>query len=175
MKKTIFILLLLAAAANLNAQIAFQRAGIRYELPNEHWYLDHEDRIAPRLWGLFYKREGIANDVGLTIIPNMVMIIEDLVEKDMNIIEYALQHTSSSRYRHINLEVDRDIRLNIKDAILFKGTYMDPHKTEHTVYILFALSGNKGIHLIEDVPTNIFSKVENEFVDIIKSITYSFN
>lgn len=113
---------------SLHAQNAYRAAGLGYEFPNDEWYLQNEQRIAPRLWGVFYKSTGVKNDQGIKVIPNMVVIKEDLVETDQNILQYALSHVSSDCYSHLEVEVDESFRLNFKDAILFKDSYLDPKK-----------------------------------------------
>ncbi len=153
-----------------HAQKTYTDGGVKYVMPDTAWSLTHKQQIAPRMHASFYKRIGILSPDGLRIASNIAVITEELVKPGVNVLIYSIDHVNSKRYDHIDLKIAREFRVKTGDRVIYRGTYNDPKGKEHIVYVVFVMNGNKGLHFIADVNTEIFDQVEDEVKAFIKSI-----
>ena len=141
---------------------------IKIDLPNESWFLaDKQEDNGMTIY--FFKREPIEDPEGRQIIPNIAVIIED-VEKDTDAVAYSALKRSRVNFEVSEVFTHEKGPIRFQNAVGYKGKYVDKGGLDHTIYVVHGINGNKGLQVICDATTNIFDKMEDEFLIALKSV-----
>jgi hypothetical protein len=165
-------LTLIAILFVINTGITFgqeeiKEASISLELPNNSWNLINKmDQNGMQIY--FYKRNPIIDKNGNSIIPNISIIVED-VNKDLDVVTYSAFKRGQVNFEVIEMFIHEDEKIDFENAVGYKGKYNDQFG-EHTVYIVHAINNQKGVQIIFDVLTDLFSELDPEFKKTLKSI-----
>ena len=65
--------------------------------------------------------------------------------------------------------IPKDWKMKYKNGIGYKGKYTDVNG-EHMVYVMFFVNGEKGVRIICDSTTEVFNKIEQEFISTLKTV-----
>lgn len=152
-------------ADNLTQNIS--EVKIKLDLPNASWSL-HEKKEMKTLTVYFFKREAIL-DNEVQVIPNISVIVED-VDKDVDAITYSIKKRTQTGFKVSEVFAKDSKKINFENAVCYKGNYTDAKDNEHTIYSLYGVNNQKGFQVICDITTNLFSKVDSEFLATLKSI-----
>ena len=154
------------ASAELTRKIT--EANIEIDLPNDSWFLaDKQTQNGTGVY--FFKRNPVADSEGRQIIPNIAVIVED-VEEGTDAIAYSALKRLNVGFKVLKVHTHEDGLINFQNAIAYKGSYVDQGKLDHTIYIVHGINGDKGLQIIFDATTDVFDKVEGEFLTTLKSI-----
>ena len=144
-----------------------QEAGIKIDLPNDAWALADKQSSKRTIYS--FKRKSIADSSGREIIPNMAVIIEDVPE-GTDAVTFSASKRLQIPFDVLDVFTHESGNLNFKNAIAYKGTYEDRLKIEHTIFIVHGINEKKGIQFICDATTEVFGKIQGEFLSTMKSI-----
>ena len=163
----IALIALLTVAVTFDLTQEFDEAKVKMDLPNDSWSL--ADKRSGSMTAYIFKRQPIEDSSGRQIIPNIAVLIED-VDKKTDAITYSASKRIKTPFEVSDVFTHEKGTLMFKNAIGYKGKYVDQGGLEHTVYVVHAINEKKGLQIICDVTTNILDKVEPEFLAALKSI-----
>lgn len=152
-----------------------KEAKIFLQLPNDKWFLaDYSDNGLTRY---IFKRNEIIDPSGRTIIPAIMLYIEDAKEYEQDLIVYSIQKRllSSKMNIHINDKIlipsDEEFPFRtFNNAMLMTGSY-SADGFDHIIYMVYIINKeDKGIQLYMDMIKEIADKYEKEFWITLKSI-----
>jgi hypothetical protein len=167
MKESIISLIFTLNIFTLFGQEFIEEAKISLNLPNEKWELkDKVDQNGMQIY--FFKREPIVDSIGREVIPNISVIVEG-VNKNLDVVTYSAMKRSKVNFDVIDVFIRDDGVIDFKNAIGYKGKYVDQFG-EHTVYVIHAINNGKGLQIFFDVLTELFNELDNEFKLTLKSI-----
>jgi hypothetical protein len=114
-----------------------------------------------------FKRDPIVDSANRSIIPNVSIVIEK-VEAKTDVVTYSVIKRASGSFDVDKMFIHGDGIIDFVNAVGYKGSYEDQMK--HTVYVIHAINGDKGIQIILDTTTGTFPAIDPEFRRILKSI-----
>ncbi len=144
----------------------FREANIKLNIPNSRWHLQPK-QVKNGFTIYLFKRDPVLDSSHRQIIPNAAVIIEKIPPK-MDVVTYSVNKRAQSFFSVTKMFIHDDGTINYKNAVGYKGTYTD--KVDHTVYVVHAINGDKGLQIILDTTTETFAALEAEFLQILKSI-----
>jgi len=147
-----------------------------FQLPNDEWFLaDHSDNKG--LTQYIFKRNKITDPKGRTIVPAIMLYIEDAKDYNQDVVVYSLQKRLV--FSKMNIQINNKILIptdsdfpfsSFKNAILFTSSYSD-NNFDHIFYMLYIITKeDKGIQLYMDMTKDIAGEYEKEFWTTLKSI-----
>lgn len=172
MKKFFFrltvVFLLLSHLGTAYAQdsvYVFEEAKIKLDIPNPHWHL--QPKQEKNGYAIYvFKRDPVMDSSGRNIIPNAAVIIEK-VQPKTDVILYSVNKRANGGFDVTKVFSHEDGTISYLNAVGYKGTYTD--QIDHTVYVVHAINGDKGIQIILDTSTGTFGTMDAEFLQILKS------
>jgi hypothetical protein len=144
----------------------FREANIKLNIPNSHWHLQPK-QVKNRYTIYVFKRDPILDSSNRNIIPNAAVVIENIDPKT-DIVTYSVNKRANGAFSVKEMFTHEDGTINYLNAVAYKGTYTD--QANHTVYVVHAINGDKGIQIILDTTTETFATIDAEFLQILKSI-----
>lgn len=144
----------------------FKEANIKINIDNSVWHLQPRQEQNGYVIYVF-KRDPVVDSSGRSIIPNVAVVIED-VDPKMDVVTYSVVKRGKSGFDVDKMFIHGDGVIDFVNAVGYKGSYADEMK--HTVYVIHAINGNKGIQVIMDATTETFPAIDPEFRRILKSI-----
>ena len=145
------------------------------QLPNYEWFLaNYSDK---KVTQYIFKRNKIIAPNGKSIVPAIMLYIEDAKDYNQDVILYSLQKRLA--FSKINLQINSKILIpadkefpfsSFKNAMLITASYSD-NDFEHIFYMVYIITEeNKGIQLYMDMTKDIAEKYEKEFWTTLQSI-----
>ena len=144
----------------------FKEANIKIDISDSVWHLQPRQEQNGYVIYVF-KRDPVVDSAGRNIIPNVAVVIEDVNPK-MDIVSYSVVKRGKCGFDVDKMFIHGDGIIDFVNAVGYKGSYAD--KMEHTVYVVHAINGNKGIQIIMDTTKETFPVMDPEFRRILKSI-----
>jgi hypothetical protein len=144
----------------------FKEARIKLSIPKSHWHLQPKQEKNGYIIYVF-KRDPILDSSNRNIIPNAAVIIEK-VDPKTDVVTYSVNKRANNGFSVMEMILPSEGRIDYANAVGYKGTYTD--ELSHTVYVVHAIHGDKGIQIILDTTTETFSSMDPEFLQILKSI-----
>lgn len=166
--KSLFCLFLCLCETLTAQEVNIEEAGITFTLPNESWELTGNQTVN-EVTVYYCKRQPISNSEGVEVIPNMAIIVEN-VEASTDLVNYSALKRTEVPFEVTDVFSSGDELLNIGDAIGYLGTYEDEQGRSHTVYVIHIVHSSKGLQVIMDITSDLFSSYGNEFSEALKSI-----
>jgi hypothetical protein len=143
----------------------FREGNIKLTIPNEHWHLQpKQEKNGYTIY--VFKRDPIVDSSGRSIIPNVAIVIEKVKPKT-DVIIYSVNKRSNGGFSVLKMFTHEDGTIHYLNAVGYQGTYTD--QVDHTVYVIHAINGDKGMQLILDTTTETFAALDPEFLQILKS------
>ena len=145
-----------------------KEAKLKIDLPNDSWSLtDKQDNNGMTVY--IFKRQPIEDSEGRQIIPNIAVIIEE-VDKKLDAVTFSALKRSKVNFEVAEVYTHEGGQIGLKNAVGYKGKYVDKGGLEHTIYVVHGINDRKGLQFICDVTTNVLAQVESEFLTTLKSI-----
>lgn len=143
----------------------FEEANVKLNIPNSHWHLQpKQEKNGYTIY--VFKRDPVLDSAGRKIIPNAAVVIEKVQPKTDAII-YSVNKRANGGFDVTKVFSHEDGTISYLNAVGYKGTYTD--QIDHTVYVVHAINGDKGMQIILDTSTETFATLEPEFLQILKS------
>jgi len=143
------------------------------QLPNKEWFLaDNSDNKGLTLY--IFKRNGIVAPNGRTIVPAIMLYIEDAKGYKQDVVAYSSEKISAFPKIQIKKTLTPNNKelpfSSFKNAMLTIASYSD-NGFDHVLYMVYIINKeNKGIQLYMDMTKDIADKYEKEFWTTLKSI-----
>lgn len=172
MKKIIFTLLLantwtLGIAQDTLIQ-KIKEADILIKLPNNQWLLDQKiDRNG--FTAYIFNRTVIIDSLGKNISPSISIVIES-IDKNIDLVNFSVIKRTKRPFEVEKVFNYETGLINYKNAVGYQGNYFDGDD-KHTIYVVHAIKNGKGIQIICDATTSVFSQINDEFLLTLKSIS----
>jgi hypothetical protein len=166
--RSVVVLFCLCCSVELYAQdsvYTFKEANIKLNMPNAHWRLRPKEEKNGFVIYVF-KRDPIMDSSNRNIIPNAAVVIEKINPK-MDVITYSMYKRTNAAFDVTKVFSHEDGTINYLNAVGYQGTYSDD--MAHTVYVVHAKNGDKGIQIILDTTTETLAAMDPEFLQILKS------
>jgi len=144
---------------------SFSEANIKLNIPNSHWHLQPK-QVKNGFTVYVFKRDPIVDSFNRNIIPNVAVVIEKIDPK-MDVITYSINKRTNAAFDVTKVFSHEDGTITFLNAVGYQGTYSD--QANHTVYVVHAKNGDKGIQVILDTTTETFASMDGEFLQILKS------
>lgn len=175
MKKSTYIyVLLLAYILFYNFNYAHSEeidiVKIKFELPNSDWKLTKQHKLKDMDW-FYYERDAIENSEKIKIVPSISFIVED-IDESMSLLAFTKAKNEQAKF-YINkvfTNKDNEKLLNIDSAVGYRGIYFDKSNFEHTVYIIHFKNNQKGVQIVFDITSDVFTKLDDEFIKVMRSL-----
>ena len=167
--RSIVVLFCLCPFGKLWAQdsvFTFKEANLKLAIPNSHWHLQPREEKNGFVIYVF-KRDPIQDSANRNIIPNAAVVIEKIDPK-MDVISYSMNKRATAAFDVTKVFSHEDGTITYLNAVGYQGTYSDA--LAHTVYVVHAKNGDKGVQIILDTTTETFTVMDPEFLQILKSI-----
>jgi hypothetical protein len=162
------VILLLSQQGKSYAQdsvYVFKEGNVQLNIPNSHWHLQpKQEKNGYTIY--VFKRDPVLDSSGRNIIPNAAVIIEK-VQPKTDVIIYSVNKRANGGFDVIKVFSHEDGTISYLNAVGYKGTYTD--QIAHTVYVVHAINGDKGLQIILDTTTETFEALDPEFQRILKS------
>lgn len=156
-----------------NSATIFDDWGASFQLPSSQWiFIGERDNDKAATSVFTYFREGLTDSSHEPIYPNLNFIFEK-VPKNMDVASYSAQSLKRVPIQIKSRFTAADGLISLKNALGYIGTYVDPEQKEHTVVLVHAVSGGKGMQVVMDVTTELSSRVTNEFYSVLHSLTFN--
>ncbi|MCL6588561.1 MAG: hypothetical protein K6U80_01255 [Firmicutes bacterium] len=152
-------------------QIDFSEWGTSVQLPSSKWSAIGEFYNSQLKKTIFsYRREAIANKAGVDVRANISFIFERVNYLDINAYSPGLlgQVPIAIKSRFTAASG----RISLKNAIGYLGVTIDQDGVEHTIVLVHALSAQKGMQVIMDIPSELYPQVKGEFNAALKSLRF---
>ncbi|HEV3411142.1 MAG TPA: hypothetical protein VG101_01635 [Puia sp.] len=173
-----FLLLLIvfapyASPAQEKLPVKIPKTHIALQLPDSNWYASHETDTAKGIY--FYKRNPVIDSEGRSIIPAIMVFVEDATRYDGDVITFAAAKLGQFSNRGIRIDQimihsTKDCPLKYKNGLLEICSYTD-NNIDHRIYMIFLMDKEKhGFQIYLDMTKSIGKKYEDEFQDVIRSI-----
>jgi len=150
-------------------------AKIFLQLPNDKWSL--ADHSGTDFIQYIFKRNEIEDSQGRTIIPAIMLYIEDATSYNQDLVEYSMQ--KRLQFSKKNIQITSNILIptdeefpfpTLKNAMLITASYSDKG-FDHIFYMAYIITqDNKGVQLYMDMTKDIAKKYEKEFWVTLNSI-----
>lgn len=148
---------------------SFQEANVKLNIPNSHWHLQPK-QVTNGFTVYIFKRDPILDSSSRNIIPNAAVVIEDIDPK-IDVVTYSVNKRAGASFSVTKMFTHEDGTIHYLNAVGYKGTYTD--EVAHTIYVVHAINGNKGMQLILDTTSETFLIMDPEFLQILKSFRKS--
>ncbi len=164
---TLCVLAMLLAGCNRQGGVFLEEIGWAFTLPDAFEPVPAE--VLPDGSVLHrFKHEGIADDSGIVVHPNIAFIIMD-VPPDTDPVLFS---ASRRRFDIIKMYTPADILFDV-NAIGYLAEHTDTfdgREYKHRIYVLHAVQDSKGIEVVLDSTESVFNKVNGDFMEVLKSI-----
>jgi hypothetical protein len=145
-----------------------KEAEISIKLPNNQWLLDEKIEKTGLVVYIF-NRIAIIDSLGKNISPSISIVIES-IDKNMDLVNFSILKRTKRPFEVEKVFNYETGLMNFKNAICYQGNYFDD-ESKHTIYVVHAIKNGKGIQIIFDATTSIFSKINDEFLVTLKSFS----
>jgi len=145
------------------------------QLPNDDWFLaDNSNNKG--LTQYIFKRNEIIDPDGRSIVPAIMLYIEDAKDYKQDLVVYSLQKRLA--FSKTKIQINKILTPNdkefpfssFKNAMLTIASYSD-NGFDHVFYMLHIINkDNKGIQLYMDMTKDIAGEYEKEFWTTLQSI-----
>jgi hypothetical protein len=146
----------------------FKEANIRIDIPTSAWHLRPKEKRNGYIIYTF-KRDPIQDSADRSIIPNVAVVIEKIDPK-MDVVTYSVNKRANNAFHVDQMFFPGEGMIDLVNAVAYKGSYIDQNHLNHTVYVVHAINGDKGIQIIMDTTTETFPLIDPEFRQILRSI-----
>jgi hypothetical protein len=146
----------------------FKEANIKMDIPSSIYHLRPRQEQNGYIIYTF-KRDPIQDSAGRSIIPNVAVVVENIDPK-MDVVTYSVTKRGNGAFDVDKMFIHGDGIIDFVNAVGYKGTYTDQNDLKHTVYVIHAINGDKGIQIIMDTTAETFPSIDPEFRKILKSI-----
>ena len=146
------------------------------QLPNNEWFLA-DNSTNKGLTQYIFKRNEIIDPNGRTIVPAIMLYIEDAKDFKQDLIVYSLQKRLA--FSKMNIQINNKILIptdkefpfsSFKNAMLITASYSE-NGFDHIFYMIYIITEeNKGIQLYMDMTKEIAEQYEKEFWTTLQSI-----
>ena len=143
-------------------------------LPDSSWHSSHETDTAKGIY--FFKRNPVIDSQDRSIIPAIMVFVEDATKYEGDLVTFSVNKLAKFAHRGIHMDeamfpINKDCPLTYKNGMVEKCSYTDQN-IQHRIYMIFLIDKqNHGIQMYLDMTKSIGKKYEDEFVDVIRSIT----
>jgi len=156
---------------NFKIDYEIKEAKMFLQLPNDEWFLtDHSDK---GLIHYIFKRNEIVDSLGRSIIPAIMLYIDDVKDYNNDLITYSLNKRiifKDVKVQKTFVPSDKYFPLSYKNAIVMITSYTDKG-INHILYIAYIINDdNIGIQIYMDMTKDIADKYEKEFWTTLQSI-----
>ena len=168
LSRFVVLFILLSHYGELFAQDSvyqFKEANVTLNIPNSHWHLQPKQEKNGFVIYVF-KRDPILDSSNRNIIPNAAIIIEKIDPK-IDVVTFSVNKRSNGAFDVTKVFSHEDGTIHYLNAVGYEGTYTD--QMTHTVYVVHAINGDKGMQIILDTTTQTFASMNGEFLQILKS------
>lgn len=165
-KWIVSLLLILGSSLGTMAQQKITEANIALTLPGDQWKQTDKKNLNG-VTAYYFKREAIEAE-GKQVIPNIGVVVES-VDPSTDLIAYSAQKRVDAPFEVDETFTGKDKGIQITNSIGYKGRYEDEHG-EHTVYVIHAIHKGKGITIICDALSTVFSQLDDEFLSVFFSV-----
>jgi hypothetical protein len=152
-------------------KITFDEWGASVDLPYSKWSPIGEfynDKIKKTIFS--YRREAIINKTGIDVMANISFIFEKVNYIDIN--AYSTQLQSQVPIKIKSKFTAQSGQISLKNALGYIGVSTDQDGIEHTIVLVHALSAQKGMQVIMDIPSELYPKIKAEFNAALKSLRF---
>ncbi|HEV2482180.1 MAG TPA: hypothetical protein VGS79_21090 [Puia sp.] len=165
----VFFSLFLAKATFAGDSVyLFKEANIKIDIPSTIYHLRPRQEQNGFIIYVF-KREPIQDSAERSIIPNVAVVIEN-VDPKMDVVTYSVTKRGNGAFDVDKMFIHGDGIIDFVNAVGYQGSYTDQNNMKHTVYVVHAINGDKGIQIIMDTTSDTFPSIDPEFRKILKSI-----
>jgi hypothetical protein len=172
----IALLLLLPSAVSAQEHVAAFGCSISYQVPDpSNWQHVKSEVYPDKKAGLIlYKHNGIKDDEGRNVIPNMAIIYERLPEST-DAIRYSIAKRIGQTYDVKAVRSWQDGFLTHRNGVAYEATYNDPQVRGllHKVFVAHMVNEQTGVQIICDSTEGVFPKVEADTRQFVKSVTFT--
>lgn len=159
-----------ADSGNRNT-ITFSEWGASVQLPYSKWSAIGEFNNQQMKKTIFsYRREGITDKSGTNVMANISFIFEKTNYIDIN--AYSDSSMSQAPLTVKSKFTAGSGLISLKNAIGYRGVSIAQDGVEHTIVLVHALSAQKGMQVILDIPSELYPKVKSEFNAALKSLRF---
>lgn len=145
------------------------------QLPNDNWSLT--DHSGKEMVQYIFKRNEITDSLGRTIVPAIMLYIEDATSYNQDLVTYSMQKRLQFSKKEIKINnkilipTDKEFPFTtFKNAMLITASYTDKG-LDHIFYMVYIITkDNKGIQFYMDMTKDISDEYEKEFWSTLKSI-----
>jgi hypothetical protein len=163
-----FSLFLTKAAFAGDSVYLFKEANIKLEIPSSIYHLRPRQEQNGFIIYTF-KRDPIRDSSERNIIPNVAVVIEN-VDPKMDVVTYSVNKRGNAAFDVDKMFIHGDGIIDFVNAVGYQGSYIDQNNLKHTVYVIHAINGDKGIQIIMDTTTETFPSIDPEFRKILRSL-----
>jgi hypothetical protein len=152
-------------------QVTIPQWKFSFEIASEKWDLkpaSHQKKFSRDMY--IFTREAIADSQGRPIVPAFSLVKEKVIG-NLDAVRYSIACRSTADFKVEEVFIHSSGRINLKNAIAYKGKYSDS-LGEHTMYVVHAVEKGVGLQIILDATSEVFSSVEPEFNQILKSYRF---
>lgn len=143
------------------------------QLPNDEWSLTN--KVTNDLTQYIFKRNEIIDSLGRTIIPAIMLYIEDAKEYDQDLVQYSIR--KRMMFKSVSLKVDsiitpssNDYPIPYENSLITLTSYSDKG-FDHILFMIHIITKeNKGIQLYMDMTKELAAEYEQEFWTTLKSL-----
>jgi antitoxin component YwqK of YwqJK toxin-antitoxin module len=143
------------------------------QLPNDEWSLTNKSDNG--LIQYIFKRNEITDSLGRTIIPAIMLYIEDAKKFDQDLVQYSI--TKRMAFKSVRLKVDsimtpshKNYPIPFKNSLITLTSYSDKG-FDHILFMIHIITKeNKGIQLYMDMTKELVPEYEQEFWTTLKSL-----
>jgi antitoxin component YwqK of YwqJK toxin-antitoxin module len=148
-------------------------ANMFIKLPNDEWRLiEHPDKSQS---GYIFKRTAVVDEQGDSIIPAIMVYVEDAKEYKKDIVLFSINKTGPFVSKGVKIDSTlfpqrKNFPLTYKNALFMKASYTEKG-LGHILYMIHIINKNdKGIQVYLDMTKSIADKCDEEFWTTIRSI-----
>lgn len=166
MRISLQIILILILQIEVHAQFQIQDTELKISIPEKWTHAGDQENEQLKMSS--FKRDPIQDSEGRGIIANIALISE--ANQGMDVVTYsAVKRGEMPNFDVLEVFIPKDWKMKYKNGIGYKGKYTDVNG-EHTVYVMFFVNGDKGVRIICDSTTEVFNKIEQELISILKTV-----
>lgn len=166
----IIFLLIIRQSFAQSTDFKIDEAKMGIQMPNAQWGLALKEE------GYYiFKRAPITDDEGRSIIPAIIVIVEDASQYNEDVTMYAIEKRLQFQGKGINVDKiliheNQDYPVSYKNSYLTMCSYTD-NGLDHILYMIHIINkDNKGIQIYMDMTKSIADKYADEFWTAMKSI-----
>lgn len=168
-----FLFFSLTAVCQIPEVFRIPRTGISLQLPNDKWKPSAETDSSQGVF--FFKREPIKDTHNRSIIPAIMVFVEDAKKYNEDLILFSTEKQMSLRKRGLDIDTmqiptDKGCPLTYRNGIFFKGSYTQ-NGIAHIMYLIYLIDKEKhGIQLYLDMTADLGGQYEEELLATIRSV-----